>query len=242
MAANSSILVVEDETDLADLICFNLQREGYEPRRAAAGDAALQEVKRNPPDLILLDRMLPKLSGEEVATQVRRDPSTAMIPIIMLTAKVEEADQLVGFALGADDYVTKPFSMKVLMARIGTLLRRGRNRPGDVAVLREGPFMLDRDRHELSIGDRPLVVTLTEFRLLAALMSARGRVLDRGNLIDKVLGQGAVVLDRTIDVHITSLRRKLTAADPSGGAAAWIQTVRGVGYTFRPPSDEPGRS
>lgn len=238
MKDQKSILVVEDEQDLADLVCFNLEREGYAYRHASAGDSALAEVRREPPDLILLDRMLPHMSGDEVASQVRRDPATASIPIIMLTAKAEEADELVGFALGANDYVPKPFSMNVLMARIGAMLRRGQKQTTDSEILREGPFVLDRSRHEFKINNALIAVTATEFRLLDALMGASGRVLDRGRLVNKVLGQSAVVLDRTIDVHITSLRKKLMAADASGYAAGWIQTIRGVGYAFRKPNGE----
>ncbi|MCG8405140.1 MAG: response regulator transcription factor [Phycisphaerales bacterium] len=238
MKNQKSILVVEDEQDLADLVCFNLEREGYTYRHAAAGDVALAEVKREPPDLILLDRMLPHMSGDEVASEVRRDPSTASIPIIMLTAKAEEADELVGFALGANDYVPKPFSMKVLLARVGAMLRREQGQVSESDSLQEGPFVLDRSRHELKLNGALVSVTATEFRLLDALMGASGRVMDRGRLVNKVLGQSAVVLDRTIDVHITSLRKKLMIADPSGDATAWIQTIRGVGYAFRRPNGE----
>lgn len=233
-----SVLVVEDEQDLAEVVCFNLEREGYATRRVYAGDAALAEIKRAPPDLIVLDRMLPRMSGDEVASEVRRDPATASIPILMMTAKAEESDQLVGFALGANDYVPKPFSIKVLLARIGAMLRRGDAKPVDSGAMRQGPFALDRSRHELTFEGAPIPLTVTEFRLMAALMAAEGRVLDRSSLIDKVLGNGAVVLDRTIDVHITSLRKKLAAADSVGRTAAWVQTVRGVGYTFRRPSRE----
>ncbi len=235
---NKSILVVEDENDLADLICYNLQREGYACRRAAAGDAALQEIKRKAPDLLLLDRMLPIMSGDQVAAQVRKDPATSLLPIIMLTAKVEESDELVGFALGANDYITKPFSMKVLVARVGAMFRRGDAQHQEQDILREGELSLDPNRHEIKINDTIVATTATEFRLLRALMEARGRVLDRSKLIDKVLGQGAVVLDRTIDVHITALRKKLTTIDSSGKTAACIHTIRGVGYAFRTSSEE----
>lgn len=234
-AQRKTILVVEDENDLAELICFNLQREGFATRRVDSGDKALEEVRKSPPDLILLDRMLPVMSGDEVAQEVRRSPATSSIPIIMITAKVEESDELVGFAIGADDYIGKPFSPKVLVARVTAMLRRGEAPAADSEVLREGPFALDWNRHEVKVEGVPIGVTATEFRLLGALMGASGRVLDRGTLIDKVLGQGAVVLDRTIDVHITSLRKKLASADPSTDHAAWIHTVRGVGYCFRPP-------
>jgi len=232
-----SILVVEDEADLADLICYNLEREGYSHRRVAGGDAALAEVRRRPPDLILLDRMLPGTSGDDVCSQLRRDPATATIPVIMLTAKGEESDQLVGFALGADDYIPKPFSMKVLLARVAAILRRGgETANGDSAAIVAGPFNLDPARHEVKVENQLIQLTATEFRLLRALMLARGRVLDRAQLIEKVLGSGVVVTDRTIDVHITALRKKITAV--SAGGANWIQTVRGAGYTFREPTAE----
>jgi two-component system phosphate regulon response regulator PhoB len=232
---SASVLVVEDEQDLADLIRFNLEREGYTARHVASGGAALDEVRQSPPDLILLDRMLPEMSGDEVATQIRRDASISSLPILMLTAKAEEADELVGFALGADDYVTKPFSMNLLMARIGAMLRRDRTSQVEGSVLREGPFTLDQARHELRVHDQRVDLTATEFRLLASLMSVSGHVKDRSSLIDGAMGRGTVVLDRTIDVHITSLRKKLSAADPDGRAGTWIHTIRGVGYSFRPP-------
>ena len=233
--ASKTILVVEDEQDLAEVICFNLEREGYQTRRCASGDAALAEVRTHPPDLVLLDRMLPHVSGDDVANEMRKDGTTAHIPILMLTAKAEESDELVGFALGADDYVTKPFSMKVLLARVVALLRRGESQSTDADVVSEGPFALDHNRHELKVNGQSIGVTATEFRLLGTLMGASGRVLDRSKLIDKVLGQGAVVLDRTIDVHITSLRKKLQQTAPDQNLASWIHTVRGVGYSFRPP-------
>jgi DNA-binding response OmpR family regulator len=237
MPADTSILLVEDETDLAELICYNLRREGYECRHATAGDAAMAEVRRQQPDLILLDRMLPDRPGDEVASQIRRDPQTSSIPIIMLTAKSEETDQLVGFALGADDYITKPFSMKLLTARVSAILRRRREQAEEGNILTHGPIVLDRDRHEITVSGSPAHLTATEFRLLAALMSARGRVLDRTRLMDKILGPGTVVTDRTIDVHVTGLRKKLAAADPDAQAAGWVHTVRGVGYAFREPRD-----
>lgn len=231
-AVTKTIMVVEDEPDLARLICFNLDRESYQTVCASAGDVALERIRRDPPDLVVLDRMLPNLSGDEVAMALRKDADTAHIPILMLTAKAEESDELVGFALGADDYVTKPFSMKVLLARVSAMLRRGDATFGTSEVLRGGPFELDRNRHTLRVDGVLIGVTATEFRLLGALMEAGGRVLGRSALIEKVLGKDAVVLDRTMDVHITSLRKKV------GGAAGWIQTIRGVGYSFRPPQTD----
>ncbi|HNQ24801.1 MAG TPA: winged helix-turn-helix domain-containing protein [Phycisphaerae bacterium] len=226
------VLVVEDEVDLAEMICFNLQKEGYDCSGVPSGDLALHVVRRTPPNLIILDRMLPGKSGDEVVAQLKRDPATASIPVMMLTAKVEEVDQLVGFALGADDYVTKPFSMKVLVARVGALLRRLEMRADEPDALSAGPIRLVASRHEVAVEDQAVILTATEFKLLRALLVRPGRVLERNTLLDLMCGTGAAVADRTIDVHITALRKKL------GPAAGWIQTVRGVGYTVRAPRAE----
>jgi len=223
------ILVVEDETDLAELICYNLEREGYQCRCAADGEAALVELRRCRPDLIVLDRMLPGKSGDAVASEVKRTASTSAIPILMLTAKVDETAQLSGFALGADDYVTKPFSIKVLLARIAAILRRSTATEDGTEILQAGPITLDPSRHEVTVDGSPTPLTSTEFAMLRTLMVANGRVMDRDQLISTVLGETVAVTDRTIDVHIAALRKKLAAG------ASWIQTIRGVGYTFRPP-------
>ncbi len=232
MRTSRTILIVEDETDLAESLRFNLAREGYNVTVAPDGSAALAEIRRTPPDLILLDRMLPRASGDEVVAQVRRDPATTNIPVIMLTAKADESDALVGFALGADDYVTKPFSIKLLIARVAAMFRRAEAAEAESDVLSAGPVRLDVARHELVVNGQAVPATATEFRLMKALMAGGGRVLTRSQLIDSVLGTGVAVTDRTIDVHITALRKKL------GEAAAWVQTVRGVGYTFRSPTTE----
>ncbi len=234
MATGKSILIVEDETDLADLLRFNLTKEGYVCRCVHDGVAALAEVRRETPDLLILDRMLPGMTGEQVMEQVRRDPQTAAIPILMLTAKAEESDQLVGFALGASDYVTKPFSMKVLLARVAAALRRQESSAAQTRPLTVGPITLDTERYQVFVEGTAAALTTTEFRILKTLMTAGGRVLDRSRLIDAVLGPMVAVTDRTIDVHVASLRKKL------GTGAAWVQTVRGVGYAFREP--EPGVS
>ncbi len=228
-----SILIVEDEADLADLVSFHLQREGYQCRRAADGNRALAEAHRQPPDLIILDRMLPGVAGDEVASRLKRDERTAGIPIIMLTAKAEDDDELVGFALGADDYVRKPFSVKLLLARVAAVLRRRQEAAAGREVLAVGPVTLDHGRHEVLVAGHPAALTVTEFRILASLMAAHGRVLTRDQLIDAVLGQGAPVTSRAMDVHIAALRRKL------GSAAGCVETIRGVGYAFRVPEDEP---
>jgi two-component system, OmpR family, phosphate regulon response regulator PhoB len=225
-----NILVVEDEADLAELVCFNLQREGYDCRCVADARAALEEVKTRHPDLIVLDRMLPGLSGDAVAKQLKSSQATNAIPILMLTAKVEESAQLTGFALGADDYVTKPFSTSVLIARINAILRRTTEAGEAGDVITVGPVHVDVARHEVIVSGLPVQLTATEFGILRVLMSAKGRVLDRDKLISSVLGPTVAVTDRTIDVHIAALRKKL------GDGANWIQTIRGAGYTFRAPA------
>ncbi len=227
MASDKTVLIAEDETDLVELLRYNLEREGYRCRCAIDGEQALSEARRDPPDVIILDRMLPRLSGDDAISRLRRDPKTANIPVLMLTAKAEESDELVGFALGADDYVSKPFSMKLLLARVGALLRRtaAASSPSDVLTI--GSMTLDRNRRELTIEGQGVTLTATEFGILWELAAARERVLTREQLIDAVLGSGAVVTDRTIDVHVAALRKKL------GNASSLIQTIRGVGYTLR---------
>lgn len=230
MKKTKMILVVDDEVDLSETVSYNLEREGFACRRVANGDAAIAEARRSTPDLIVLDRMLPGRSGDDVVKELRRDPRTAAVPVLMLTAKAEESDELVGFALGADDYVTKPFSMKLLLARVSALLRRSDtpDAPGDIISV--GPISVDQSRHEVTVEGELVPLTTTEFRVLKTLMVASGRVLDREQLINLVLGPMVAVTDRTIDVHIAAVRKKL------GSAANWVQTVRGVGYTFRTPA------
>jgi two-component system phosphate regulon response regulator PhoB len=236
VVTRKSILLVEDDKDLSEVLCFNLQREGYDCRCVTDGQSALDEVQRSVPDLVVLDRMLPKTSGDRVASELRRNPLSASVPIIMLTAKAEEVDELVGFALGADDYVTKPFKVKALMARISAVLRRQVSTEPKVEHVTVGPFQMDVGRRDILVeGTRVSDLTATEFKILRALMTADGRVLTRTQLIDAVLGPSVAVTDRTIDVHITALRRKLSTASPGSQAAGWVQTVRGVGYTFRRP-------
>ncbi len=224
-----TILVVDDEEDIVELVELNLTREGYRVLGCTTGEKALEIAKLKLPNLIVLDLMLPGMDGLEVCRRLKRSPKTAHIPIVMLTAKAEESDVLVGFALGADDYVTKPFSMKVLLAKVGAILRRTEAREPSDETLSVGGIQLDVGRHEVTVNGARVSATATEFRILRTLMTARGRVLNRAQLIEAALGTGVAVTDRTIDVHITVLRKKL------GDAAGWIQTVRGVGYTFREP-------
>lgn len=220
------VLVVDDERDLVELITYNLQRNGYDTLSADNGKSALEIAQKELPDLILLDLMMPALDGAEVARRLKADPRTAGLPIVMLTAKSEETDVVVGLTVGADDYVTKPFSMKILLARINSVLRRSETPASadDVNRLKAGPLEIDSEKHEVTVDGQPIKLTLTEFKLLAAIVNARGRVLSRDQLMDKAMGADTFVTDRAIDVHVTAIRRKL-------GAANWlVRTVRGVGY------------
>lgn len=232
------ILVVEDERDLAEMLSYNLTRAGYQPTVAGDGNRAIQLAQGNPPDCIILDLMLPGVPGLEVARVLRETPSTTSIPILMLTARAEEADELAGLAAGADDYVTKPFSVKVVLARIEALLRRspatahagspgagghtsGGGGGGSVTL---GLVHADLDQHAITSSGDTVKFTLTEFKLLVALMGSPRRVLSRNELIAKVMGPGVIVTTRTIDVHIAAIRKKL------GHAGGQIRTIRGVGY------------
>jgi two-component system phosphate regulon response regulator PhoB len=234
MAQTKHVLVVEDERDLAELLAFNLRKAGYVTSVAHSGPQALELIGAQLPDLVLLDVMLPGQSGTEVASRIRANPRTVGLPVIMLTARAEETDQIVGLAAGADDYITKPFSMKVVLARVEAVLRRSSGASAsEPSLLRCGPVTLNLDTHEASTGDQAVKFTLTEFRLLAALMGAKGRVLSRNVLMSKAMGPGVTVTERTIDVHMTAVRRKL------GAAGALVRTVRGVGYRVSEESDEP---
>lgn len=225
LRSGKSILVVEDEHDLAEMVRFHLERAGYQVSLAADGRAALQKISRARPDLVLLDLMMPELSGTEVASRIRSNPETATIPIIMLTAKAEEMDQLVGLSVGADDYITKPFSMKVVLARVEAVLRRAKGAAAPEALIQKlGPIEINQDTHIVRVSGEVVKLTLTEFRLLASLVAAGGRVLSRHLLMSKAMGPGVTVTERTIDVHITAVRRKL------GEHGSIIRTVRGVGY------------
>jgi DNA-binding response OmpR family regulator len=226
------VLVVDDEKDIVDTIAYQLGRNGYDAQVAYDGNQALDMVHKSAPDLIILDLMLPGIDGLEVARQLKGDSRTAAIPIIMLTAKGEETDVVVGLTLGADDYVTKPFSIKVLLARVNTVLRRAEATPSDEPMLKAGPLTIHTTKHEAAVNGEAIKLTLTEFRLLSALVSARGRVLTRDQLMDKAMGTDVFVTDRAIDVHITAIRKKL-------GTASWlVHTVRGVGYRLRESADD----
>ncbi len=231
MSARADILIVEDEEDLAELIRHNLVQEGYTCRVCHDGQRAMDEIAARPPDAIILDRMLPGLSGDAIIAHIRRDAKLAAIPVLMLTAKADESDELVGLALGADDYITKPFSIKRLLARLAAVLRRTEALASnsETTHLTVGPIRLNAKRFEVTVDEEQIPLTATEFRLLQALIVSKGDVLTRDRLIDVVLGHNVVVTPRAIDVHITALRKKL------GAAAGWVQTIRGVGYTCREP-------
>ena len=232
MARRKKILVVDDERDLVELISMNLQRNGYEVLTAHDGPTGLELARRQKPDLLVLDIMMPGLSGRDVTVALKGDPDTAGIPILMLTAKTEETDIIVGLSMGADDYVTKPFSMKVLIARVAAVLRRKAAIEPSSAILAAGQVVIDQSKHEVTVSGRPINLTPTEFKLLSAILSARGRVLSRDQLMDRAMGADVFVTDRAIDVHITAVRKKL-------GDLAWmIHTVRGVGYRLLERKEE----
>jgi DNA-binding response OmpR family regulator len=230
------ILIVEDDASLAEVLDYNLTQEGYETQVAADGQQGLRELRLRCPDLVILDLMLPMIEGLEVCRLLRADPATSNVLVLMLTARSEESDELVGFSVGADDYVTKPFSVKVLLQRINALLRRKQQGSADRDVLVSQGIMIDRRRHRATAGDHALDLTPSEFGLLTALVRQPGRAFSRAELIDVALGDDALVLERTIDVHIRALRKKL------GAHADLIQTVRGIGYRLRDPADVLGGS
>ena len=227
--AMTQILVVDDETDIRDLIEYNLTQNGYKVLTADNGSTALELAQSRAPDLIVLDVMMPGLSGIEVAKQLRTQTQTNAIPILMLTAKTEEVHELEGLDSGADDYMSKPFSMQVLIARINALLRRRGPTTTKAKRLSIGPVEVDLNEHRVCIDDEPIQLTITEFRLLASLIASNGAVLSRPELINRAIGPGVTVTERTVDVHITALRKKL------GDHAGLIATVRGVGYRTEDP-------
>lgn len=226
--AKQTVLIIEDEPDLQEILTYNLESIGYVVHVFDHGTRGLEAVQRLVPDIILLDVMLPGMDGLEICRHLRSNNSTKRIPIVMLTAKSEEVDQLVGFQMGADDYVTKPFKMRVLIERIKSLLRRA-NQPldDDSQVLSSNGIVLDRLQFRVTIDGESVTFTPTEFDLLWQLMEHPGRAYKRYDLMDAVMGDDTVVLERTIDVHIRALRKKL------GGKADLIETVRGIGYRLK---------
>jgi len=221
----SRVLIVEDEPDIRALVVHHLKREGYQVSAASSGEEALRQVQAAPPDLVLLDLMMPAMDGLEVCRRLRQDPATAMLPIVMLTAKGDEVDRVLGLEIGADDYVVKPFSPKELLARVRAVLRRSRPAPG-AAPSTLGALVMDLGTHTASVGGETLALTPKEFDLLRALVEARGRVLSREFLLDRVWGysRASEIESRTVDVHVRRLRVKL------GPEGRRILTVKSVGY------------
>jgi phosphate regulon transcriptional regulator PhoB len=220
------ILVVDDEPDLLELVRVNLDQAGYAVETAASGRVALERLRRAPPDLVVLDLMLPDVSGTEICRQLRADPELSGLPVIMLTAKSDEVDRVVGLELGADDYVTKPFSPRELVLRVRAVLRRRSSGEPRRGVLSHGLLQLDAVRHRCHVEGHEVELTAKEFDLLHGLMQRPGRVMTRDQLIDDVWGSDVAVTTRTIDTHLKRLREKL------GPVGHLIETVRGVGYRF----------
>src|SRR6266513_5239344 len=220
------ILIIEDESDVADLLTLNLRKAGYRVSTAADGASGLQKARDNRPDFIILDLMLPKMSGLEVCRILKSDIATAQMPILMLTAKAEEIDRIVGLEFGADDYVTKPFSPREVVLRIRAIMRRGEAKQDDER-LTVGPITVDPARYEVSVNGKRINLTSLEFKLLRKLMQRRGRVQARARLLHDVWGYESVIDTRTVDTHVRRLRKKL------GKAADVIESVRGFGYRLR---------
>jgi two-component system phosphate regulon response regulator PhoB len=225
----AKILIVEDESDLRELLSYNLRAAGYDVVEAGTVADARAAFRHERPELVLLDLMLPDLSGMELCKEIKRDPATAGTKVVMLTAKGDEIDRIVGFELGADDYVTKPFSLRELVLRVGAILRRDRAQEQD--VLAAGTLRLDVPRHRVKVGDGEVALTALEFKLLHTLLSRRGRVQSRERLLEDVWEMRADLTTRTVDTHVKRLREKL------GDAGPWIETVRGVGYRFSDRED-----
>jgi two-component system phosphate regulon response regulator PhoB len=228
------ILVVEDEKDLQELLSYNLRRAGHTVAVVGNGNEALAAVTDQRPDLMLLDLMLPDVTGIEICRKLKGEPATRDIPIVMVTAKGDEVDRVVGFELGADDYVVKPYSLRELLLRVDAVLRRstgGAGTPGIKGVMTFGKLRLDRDAHRAWVDENEITLTALELRLLSTLLERRGRVQSRSALLDDVWGMSGEVTTRTVDTHVKRLREKL------GPAGAYIETVRGVGYRFTPAPD-----
>ncbi len=232
----TKVLVVEDEEDIADLVKYHLEKEGFAARTVGDGRRALELIVREHPDLIVLDLMLPGLDGLEVCRRLRAQNATQGIPIIMLTARGEEVDRIIGLEMGADDYVPKPFSPRELVARVKAVLRRTAApvSPSEAPVS-AGPLRLDPARHEVSKGGRLLDLSAMEFRLLEFFLRHRGRVFTRTQLLDQVWGQDRFVEPRTVDVHIRRLREKI---EDEPRKPTLILTVRGMGYKCRDENDQ----
>jgi len=227
----SKILIAEDDRDLVDLLKYNLQREGYQVQHVSDGAMVMPSIRKFAPDLLILDLMLPGMDGFDVCRQLRQTDRS--LPILMLTARAEETDRVVGLEIGADDYVTKPFSLRELIARVRVLLRRQKSAVMQQSVLQQGSLLIDPQAHEVKIGNRPLELSALEFRLLHFLASNKGIVFSREQLLERVWGIDRNVTARSIDVYIRRLRKKI---EDGAEDAHLIHTIRGVGYRFALPN------
>lgn len=226
--SREKILVVDDEDDILELVRYNLQKEGYELHGVTSGEAGIQKAKSLAPDLILLDLMLPGMDGLQTCRVLKSDPQTSSIPVVMLTAKGEDSDIVAGLELGADDYITKPFSPRVLLARVRAVLRRAKkNSEPAPAIIRIHELAINSSKHEVSLKGKPVELTATEFKILELLAARPGWVFTRNQIISRVKGEDYPVTDRAVDVQVVALRKKL------GPAGKYIQTVHGVGYRFQ---------
>jgi phosphate regulon transcriptional regulator PhoB len=223
------ILVIDDEPDLVELVSYNLRKEGFIVESASDGESALKKIKKGEYDLLILDLMLPGIQGIELCRIVRNDPKNAGLPIIMLTAKGEEIDRIIGLEMGADDYITKPFSPRELVARVKAVLRRFTEKPVIEKIMKIGDIEIDRERYTVTIRGKSVKLSATEFKLLLFLAERRGKVFSRGQLLDAVWRDEAFVEPRTVDVHIRRLRSNIEA-DPAN--PRHIKTLRGIGYLF----------
>jgi two-component system phosphate regulon response regulator PhoB len=221
------VLIIEDENDIVDLLTYHLKQTGFSVSTALDGALGLEKARKERPSLVILDLMLPGMDGKDVCRALKSNPLTQSIPVLMLTAKSEEMDRVIGFELGADDYVTKPFSPRELVLRVKAILRRKEVSPEGQKAIQVGDLLIDIDRHQVSVKKSPLQLTSTEFKLLVELVSNRGRVQTRERLLDKVWGYTYEGYARTVDTHIRRLREKL------GKTGDLIETLRGVGYRFR---------
>ncbi len=222
-----TILVIDDEPELVKLLDYNLTKAGYLVLSAKDGENGLNTARKHSPDAIILDVMMPGLDGWEVCKRLRTDPSTSALPILMLTAKAEEGDRVLGLELGADDYVTKPFGVRELLARVKALLRRSEITPSSPEVVKAGKIVIDSSRRTVTVAGKPVALTATEFNLLKSLAEKEGRVISREDLLSLARGDEVAVMDRTVDVHVAALRKKL------GKQGDMIETVRGVGYRMK---------
>jgi len=222
-----TVLVVDDEPELVKLLDFNLTKAGYLVLTARDGESGLAAARKHAPDVIVLDVMMPGIDGLEVCRRLRQESSTAGVPILMLTAKADEADRVLGLELGADDYLVKPFGLRELQARVKALLRRADVKDAAPDVLKAGKIVVDAARRAVTAAGKDVALTATEFNLLRALAERQGRVISREDLISLARGEDAAVVDRTVDVHVAALRRKL------GKLGEMIETVRGVGYRLK---------